>query len=107
VSRAETVSLNSRRQFKVFIPRMKTLSEEWSHVLRDKSLLEIEAYDITLLKLLSKGFIIDEISSSLKNSGIVPNGSSSIEKRINKLKIYFKANNNVHLISISKDLGLV
>jgi hypothetical protein len=42
----------------------KTLSEEWSHVLRDKSLLEIEAYDITLLKLLSKGFIIDEISSS-------------------------------------------
>jgi two-component system capsular synthesis response regulator RcsB len=85
----------------------KTLSEEWSHVLRDKSLLEIEAYDITLLKLLSKGFIIDEISSSLKNSGIVPNGSSSIEKRINKLKIYFKANNNVHLISISKDLGLV
>jgi hypothetical protein len=47
--------------------------------LRDKSLLEIEAYDITLLKLLSKGFIIDEISSSLKNSGIVPNGSSSIE----------------------------
>jgi hypothetical protein len=104
--RAETVSLNSRRQFKVFIPRMKTLSEEWSHVLRDKSLLEIEAYDITLLKLLSKGFIIDEISS-LKNSGIIPNGSSSIEKRINKLKIYFKANNNVHLISISKDLGLV
>jgi hypothetical protein len=37
---------------------------------------------------------------------IIPNGSS-IEKRINKLKIYFKANNNVHLIAIAKDLGLV
>jgi hypothetical protein len=73
----------------------KTLSEEWSHVLRDKSLLEIEAYDITLLKLLSKGFIIDEISS-VKNSGIIPNGSSSIEKRINKLKIYLKL--TMHLI---------
>jgi hypothetical protein len=42
-----------------------------------------------------------------KNTGIIPNGSSSIEKRINKLKIYFKANNNVHLIAIAKDLGLV
>jgi hypothetical protein len=106
VSRAENSIPQLQRQFKVFIPRMKTLSEEWSHVLRDKSLLEIEAYDITLLKLLSKGFIIDEISSSLKTLAL-PNGSSSIEKRINKLKIYFKANNNVHLISISKDLGLV
>ncbi|HEY4618243.1 MAG TPA: response regulator [Flavobacterium sp.] len=85
----------------------KILSSEWSDVLRDKSLLEIEAYDITLLKLLSKGFILDEISQELKSSGIIPNGSSSIEKRINKLKIYFKANNNVHLIAISKDLGLV
>ncbi|EIA10501.1 response regulator [Flavobacterium frigoris] len=85
----------------------KVLSAELSHALRDNSLLEIESYDITLLKLLSKGYILDEISSELKNSGIIPNGSSSIEKRINKLKIYFKANNNVHLIAISKDLGLV
>jgi two-component system capsular synthesis response regulator RcsB len=85
----------------------KILSAEWSHILRDKSLLEIEAYDITLLKLLCKGYILDEISLELKNSGIIPNGNSSIEKRINKLKVYFKANNNVHLIAISKDLGLV
>lgn len=85
----------------------KILSPELSPVLRDKSLLEIEAYDIALLKLLSQGFIMDEIALEFKNSGIIPNGSSSIEKRINKLKIYFKANNNVHLIAIAKDLGLV
>lgn len=85
----------------------KILSDEWQHVMRDKSLVEIEAYDITLLKLLSRGYILNEISLELKKSGIIPNGSSSIEKRINKLKIYFKANNNVHLIAISKDLGLV
>ncbi|MFQ3174229.1 MAG: two-component system capsular synthesis response regulator RcsB [Flavobacterium sp.] len=91
----------------IYYAEEKVLSEEWSHVLKDKSLLEIEAYDITLLKLLSKGFIIDQISLELKKSGVIPNGSSSIEKRINKLKIYFKANNNVHLIAISKDLGLV
>jgi two-component system capsular synthesis response regulator RcsB len=85
----------------------KIVSPELSHVLRDRSLLEIEAYDISLLKLLSKGLILDEIALEFKDSGIIPNGTSSIEKRINKLKTYFKASNNVHLIAISKDLGLV
>jgi len=85
----------------------KIISPELSHLLRDKSILEIEAYDISLLKLLSKGLILDEIATEFKNYDITPNGSSSIEKRINKLKIYFKASNNVHLIAITKDLGLV
>lgn len=72
-----------------------------------KPIIEIEAYDISLLKLLSKGFIINEIANEFKISGIQPNGNSSIEKRLNKLKTYFKANNNVHLIAITKDLGLI
>ena len=83
------------------------ISPELLHSLRDKSLIEIETYDISLLKLLSKGLILDEIAANFKNSGMIPNGSSSIEKRINKLKIYFKANNNVHLIAIAKDLGVI
>lgn len=91
----------------VYNNNSKILSPELSHALRDKSLIEIEAYDIMLLKSLSKGLILDEIATDFKNSGIIPNGSSSIEKRINKLKIFFKANNNVHLIAIAKDLGLV
>lgn len=91
----------------IFNSDEKIISPELSHLLRDKSILEIEAYDISLLKFLSKGLILDEIALEFKKSGIIPNGSSSIEKRINKLKIYFKANNNVHLISITKDLGLV
>ncbi|MFV8347742.1 response regulator [Flavobacterium sp. ZB4P13] len=83
------------------------LSPELSHALRDKSLFEIESYDIALLKSLSKGLTLDDISSEFKDSGIIPNGNSSLEKRINRLKIYFKASNNVHLIAITKDLGLV
>lgn len=83
------------------------LSPELSHALRDKSLFEIESYDIALLKSLSKGLTLEDISSEFKDSGIIPNGNSSLEKRINRLKIYFKASNNVHLIAITKDLGLV
>ncbi|MFV8440560.1 response regulator [Flavobacterium sp. LB2P44] len=83
------------------------LTSEINHAMKDKSLIEIEAYDIALLKSLSKGFTLDEISFEFKDSRIIPNGSSSLEKRINKLKVYFKATNNVHLIAITKDLGLV
>ena len=85
----------------------KILSPELSHILAKKSLIEIETYDISLLISLSKGLILDEIAIDFKNSGIVPNSSSSIEKRINKLKIYFKASNNVHLIAMAKDLGVI
>ncbi|WP_348810780.1 response regulator [Flavobacterium maritimum] len=85
----------------------RIVSAELSHALKDKSLFEIESYDIALLKSLSKGSTVDEIASEFKESGIVPNGTSSLEKRINRLKIYFKANNNVHLIALAKDFGLV
>ncbi|MFE3849473.1 response regulator [Flavobacterium sp. LB3P45] len=85
----------------------KIVSAELSHTMRDKSIFEIEAYDISLLKLLSKGHILDEIAERFKQLGTTPNSTSSIEKRINKLKVYFKASNNVHLIAIAKDLGLV
>ena len=73
----------------------------------DTILFEIESYDIQLLKKLSQGLILDEIALHFKAANTIPYGSSSIEKRVNKLKTYFKANNNVHLIAIAKDLGLV
>lgn len=91
----------------IYLENSKYLSKELTYVMNTKTILEIEAYDISLLKYLSKGLILAEISSELKALKISPNGSSSIEKRINKLKIYFKANNNVHLIAIAKDLGLI
>lgn len=85
----------------------KILSSDLSFSFNDKSLIEIESYDISILKLLAQGYILENIPNEFKASSITPNGTSSIEKRINKLKIYFKANNNVHLIAIAKDFGLV
>jgi DNA-binding NarL/FixJ family response regulator len=85
----------------------KILSSDLSFSFNDKSIIEIESYDISIMKLLAKGYILEEISNEFKSSSITPNGMSSIEKRINKLKIYFKANNNVHLIALAKDFGLV
>ena len=69
--------------------------------------LEIEDYDIQLLKLLSKGFSQDEISNDFKSNAMSPNSLSTIEKRLNKLRIQFKAHNAIHLVATAKDLGLI
>ena len=82
-------------------------SGNMTHVLDDKTLITIEAYDIDLLFLMSNGKTLEEITAEFKNIGLLPNSSSSVEKRINKLKTYFNASNNVHLIGIAKDLGLI
>lgn len=91
----------------VFESDKKYISPNLSHVLQDKTANEIDAYDLDLIKQLSLGITQDEMEAKFKELGITPNSKSTIEKRINKLKINFKANNTVHLIAIAKDLGLV
>jgi two-component system capsular synthesis response regulator RcsB len=76
-------------------------------VLDDKHMVEIDEYDVFILKSLSVGLASKEIALDFKKSGIKPNSNSSIEKRINKLKIYFSAKNNTHLIAMSKDLQIL
>jgi DNA-binding NarL/FixJ family response regulator len=73
----------------------------------DKTLIEIDSYDIQLLLQLSKGLTINVIFSQFEESIIKPFSYSFVEKRIGKLRIYFKAINNVQLIGIAKDLGLI
>jgi DNA-binding NarL/FixJ family response regulator len=83
------------------------LSPQVAGALSSRVDLEIEDYDINLLKLLSKGLSQDEISEHLKTCNIVPSSLSSIEKRLNKLRLQFKANNAIHLVATAKDLGLI
>jgi DNA-binding NarL/FixJ family response regulator len=83
------------------------LSPNVQQALNAKTDLEINDYDIELVHLLSMGLSQDEISLYLKKSNITPSSLSSIEKRLNKLRIQFKAKNAIHLIAIVKDLGLI
>ena len=83
------------------------LSPQVEKALHKKSDLEINDYDIELIKQLSNGLSQDEISSYFKERKISPNSLSSIEKHLNKLKIQFKANNATHLVTKVKDLGLI
>lgn len=83
------------------------ISPEMAHLLQDQTVNEIDDYDIQLIKQLSFGVAQEKMDEKFKELGITPNSKSSIEKRIGKLKDYFKANNTVHLIAIAKDLGVV
>lgn len=83
------------------------LSPQVENALSPKTNLEIDDYDIELIKQLSLGLSQSEISELFKNNNITPSSLSSVEKQLNKLKDQFKANNAIHLVTIIKDLGLI
>lgn len=85
----------------------KYISPELNHILQNKTVQEIDNYDIELIKYLSIGVSQENMDAKFKEVGITPSSKSTIEKRITKLKIYFNANNPTHLVAIAKDLGLV
>lgn len=82
-------------------------SPKIARALNNKTNLEIDSYDIALLCNISKGMSQEEISANFRSKGLSPSSLSSIEKRINKLKIQLSSKNTIHLIAIAKDLGLI
>jgi two-component system capsular synthesis response regulator RcsB len=82
------------------------ISPDLQHVLKEQSIREIDSFDVKLIQQLALGVSQDEMEYKFKELGISPSSKSSIEKRISKLKDYFKATNTVHLIAIAKDLGI-
>ena len=84
----------------------KYISPQLNYILKDFS-HRIDEDDIELLVCLSKGMTQAEISDTFRNQLKKTSSTSSIEKRLNKLKMNFKANNTIHLISIAKDMGLI
>ncbi|MFT4698709.1 MAG: DNA-binding NarL/FixJ family response regulator [Flavobacteriaceae bacterium] len=83
------------------------VSPQLEQALNNKSDLEIDDYDIEIIKLLSNGLSQEDISFQFKKNNTSPSSLSTIEKHLNKLKIQFKANNAIHLVAIAKDVGLI
>ncbi len=83
------------------------ISPQVKNAINDNSDLELNDFDIYLTELLSKGLSQEDIRNYLVDKKITPNSVSTIEKRLNKLKVQFKAKNTVHLVALVKDLGLI
>ncbi len=105
-------SLNSIEELKKAIHLISTsdqkfISPEVASALQEKNNFEIDDVDIKILKYLSDGISQDEIVEIFKNSEVKANSKSAMEKRLSKLKDFFKANNTIHLVSITKDMGII
>lgn len=83
------------------------LSQKVAHALQQRKEYEITDYDVELVKLLSAGKSQTEVSHYFKSQDISPSSVSSVEKRLNRLKDEFLANNATHLVSIFKDQKLI
>jgi two-component system capsular synthesis response regulator RcsB len=83
------------------------ISPEIAHSIQNKTTHQIDQFDIEILKHLAEGILQEEMETVFKQKGITPNSKSTIEKRISKLKIIFKANNAIHLIALAKDMGII
>lgn len=83
------------------------LSPQVQNALDKKLSVEISDFDLRLLTFLANGLSQKEISNKLQKKDIVPSSLSSLEKKISKLCIRFKAKNTTHLVAIVKDLGLI
>lgn len=83
------------------------ISPNISSSLLNNKAIEVTDYDIFLIECISKGYLQEEISTLLKEQEWTPTSISAIEKRLKFLKEHFNANNPAHLVSITKDLGLI
>lgn len=64
-------------------------------------------YDLTLLKLIAKGWKQKDIVQYFAGHGIKPDSRSAIEKRLNDLREILDAKNNIEMIVLCKDLGIL
>lgn len=95
---------------------LEAIPSVWNNVLytskaleitKPNSSFEIDDIDIKILNELSKGINQKEIAQLLQYNNTKFHSLSSIEKKINKLKVHFSAKNTTHLIAICKDLGII
>lgn len=107
VCKGRQASKELAQAIKVVYKKDVFLSEDVKQALSPKNDLEITDFDIELAKQLSFGKLQNQISEYFKANNITPSSVSSIEKRLNKLRIQFKADNATHLVAKMKDLGLI
>ncbi|MCG2793854.1 MAG: response regulator [Weeksellaceae bacterium] len=69
--------------------------------------LEFSNHDLAILKLLSEGFLQKNIPEILQKRNMHPHSLSSVEKKMNAMKLALMVKNNEQLIAKCKDLGII
>jgi len=83
------------------------VSPDLDRKIKAKPPVELMDSDIKMLRMISLGHSQSQISEHFKEINMTPSSLSAIEKRLGQLRHHFGASNAIHLISITKDLGLI
>lgn len=96
-----------KKAIHLVLSNQQYISPDIASAIKENNNYEIDDFDVLIIKHLSLGTPQDDFTETFKELGIKPNSKSTIEKRISKLKDFFKANNTIHLVSIAKDMGII
>ena len=84
------------------------ISSSLGHALRSsENQLELDDYDILLLKLLTKGLKQEEIAKYFQDKNYPASSLRSIQERLGKLKAVFGAKTPVHLVAQAMERGFI
>jgi Response regulator containing a CheY-like receiver domain and an HTH DNA-binding domain len=106
VSKARNDGKELKNTMKKIYKNEIVIPQEILNSIRNYS-FDFTEYDINLLKLLSLGFTQSEIEIQFKKENIQPYSKSSIEKRLSELRDNLRAKNNIEMIVLCKDLGII
>lgn len=107
VRKARSDSKELKKAIEVVYNGETYISHDLKLPVKSMNTLEFSNYDITLLQLLSDGILQKNIPKKLQEKNIHPNSLSSVEKRINAMKLILAASNTEELIALSKDFGII
>lgn len=106
VSKGRNDGKDLRNTIKKVFSGETVIPQEILNSIRNTS-FEFTEYDENLIELLSKGWKQSEIETYFKENKITPDSRSAIEKRLNDLRFELGAKNNIELIVICKDIGII
>lgn len=106
VSKGRNDGKDLRSTIKKVFSGETVIPQEILNSIRNTS-FEFTEYDVNLIELLAKGWKQGEIEQHFKENKITPDSKSAIEKRLNDLRFELGAKNNIELIVICKDIGII
>lgn len=108
VEKGREESIELKKAIHTILENKKYLSHNIEQLLRNvDDISQTDQYDELLLQLLAKGLKREQIANYFQEKDFPARSLSSIEKRINKLKVLFDANTSEQLVAIAIDRGLI
>lgn len=96
-----------KRAFEALARREIYYSHAVLQILRQENSFALEAFDVTIIRLLAIGFRQKQIEAYLKENKIEPNSLSKVEKRLKVLRDELGFKKNEQLVLYCKEKGLL